>query len=203
MPARRARSPRPCRPGWRCRRHDRELRLVGVVAQRLLVLVRVRRDAVDERREVLLVLPADEVAGVQVALQEHLARAGDRRAGGDRRVAGVGGGVDRGRAARLVELVVGDVAGAGGAARERRDLGRAQRAAVDVEVVDRAVEQRVAVLRAADPVLGRVAAGCDGWSVMFGVGADGVAVDVERAGRAADRDRDVRPLVEREQARCR
>ena len=57
-------------------RHDRELVRIGVVAQRLPVLRVVRRrDPLDERREVLLVLPWNQLAVAHQPVLEHLTRA--------------------------------------------------------------------------------------------------------------------------------
>ena len=64
--------------------------------------------------------------------------------------------VDHVRPARLVELVARDVAGARRGL-QRGDLAVAERAVIDLEVVDRRVQQRVGVLRLADVVLRRVA----------------------------------------------
>src|SRR6202012_725482 len=117
-------------------------------------------------------------------------RGGDLRIGDDGGVAAVPGRVEGGRAAGLVEGVVGDVPGGGLAAAQRRDLVGRQRGGVDADVVEVAAEVRVGgVLRPAQPVLvgDPKVGGVDGHA---GVGADGLAVHVQRAGVPRQRDGD-------------
>jgi hypothetical protein len=112
-------------------------------------------------------------------------------------------GVGEGAARGLVEGVRGQRAaarrGGGGAiALQRGDLGRGQRPRPDVELVVDAREHRiVGEVRAAEPVVRQSAQGrrVERHRRVLG---DGGAVDVEGAGAAGDRDRQVAPLVERQ-----
>ena len=99
----------------RVERHDRVLVGVGVVAQRLGVLGVVRDEALDERHEVLLVLPLDPLAVRGQLVLEDLARPVTDDLGHrlDGRVTPVAGRVGDRRAVGLVEPIPGDVAAAG------------------------------------------------------------------------------------------
>ncbi len=108
------------------------------------------------------------------------------------RVLAVARRVVRGRAVALVEPVPRDVPATGRAGHQALHVGLGERAVVDLELIDGALEQRVPVLRPADPV---VSGSAEAARVQRhgGVGRHRSAVEIEGSGAAGQRHGEVRP----------